>query len=161
MRQQVHQFQMSHKTFTIQSTGEDTAKVLTTNVTIAFTIVPDRPHAKAIECPPVAWKVLQFFVDVSEVKQLRLNSSRRVGVAGIQNEGTSRWIMMTDNGAGLGPNQHLSVSRSGKWTTNVLFDSSTDASFITNNSSSVLTLSVGSRSSSNAFEPMGLLPSLQ
>jgi len=154
---------MSFRTFSLQSVVVGTNKCLTSDVTIAFTVAPAVSSSEATDrdIPLVAWKVLRFSSGSVEVKQLRLYSSRRIGVADMQDEGSFTWVRMSDNGAGLGPNQHLSISASGRWSSHVLFELSQDSSFITNNSSRPLLLSVGTRAPSSSFEPMALLPDLQ
>ncbi|TCD71426.1 hypothetical protein EIP91_010132 [Steccherinum ochraceum] len=152
---------MAFRTLTFQSISLDSTKLLKADATIVVTLHSEQRKPEDRETPVVAWKVLRFAGDAADVAPIRLYTARRIGATTVQTLGSCKIVAPLDNGAGLGPNQHLSISASGRWSNNFMFDMSADSSFVTNNSHRPTMFITGSRSPTSAFEPMTLLPELQ
>lgn len=143
-------------TITVYTAFEQT---LSSDLTIALTLTPtqssDEPNA---HYEPVIWRILTFKSSEAKSEQLYLYSSRRVTAVQVTDTET---ISYSDNGAGLGPTQYLSLSRSGKWSNGTLKNVPDYSSFAVNNTGGNIRLAVGSSSPKQPFEPMMLLPELE
>ncbi|CAL1696918.1 unnamed protein product [Somion occarium] len=135
---------------------------LRADATIALTVVPPIQGHTASALVPFAWKVLTFHAHVSEQRQFRLYPARRITEVFVHSgdQTDQQFVTYSDNGAGLGPNQHLALE-SGRWTSDPLFDIPPDTSFAINRDIEDHLLSIGSSSPGIPFEPMILLPALK